>query len=88
MSGEYLRPDLHLDPPFRNTAYAADVSSLNVSIACQGHPAHPPSGRLWKRRFILPMRTGRIRLVDLPALRPARWAAQRAAAAAAAAVPG
>jgi hypothetical protein len=33
----------------------------------------------------LPRLTGRIRLMDLPALLPARWAAQRAAATAAAA---
>ena len=36
---------------------------------------------------VLPRLTGRIRLIDLPALLPARWAAQRAAAAAAAAQP-
>jgi hypothetical protein len=30
---------------------------------------------------VLPRLTGRIRLMDLPALMPARWAAQRAAAA-------
>jgi hypothetical protein len=53
MSGEYLRSDLHLDHRFSNAAY---VSSLHAPIACQGHPAHPPTGRLWKRRFILPMR--------------------------------
>ena len=34
---------------------------------------------------VLPRLTGRIRLVDLPALMPARWAAERAAAAAVAA---
>jgi len=37
---------------------------------------------------VLPRLTGRIRLVDLPALMPARWAAHRAAATAAVAAPG
>jgi transposase len=37
---------------------------------------------------VLPQLTGRIRLVDLPALMPSRWAARRAAAAAAVAAQG